>query len=69
MIRALENSNGAGDIGDIINQVRRSDAMRQAAAEAQDFASRARARLSVFPQSEYRQALEDLADFVVSRHV
>jgi geranylgeranyl pyrophosphate synthase len=69
VIHALERSNGAGDIGDIINQVRRSDAMRQAAAEAQDFASRARSRLAEFPQGPYRQSLEDLADFVVSRHV
>ena len=69
VIRALESSNGAGEIGEIINQVRRSDAMRQAAAEAQDFAAKAKARLSGFPPGPYRQALEELADFVVSRHV
>lgn len=69
VISALERSNGAGDMGEIVNQVRRSEAMRQAAAEAQDFASRAKARLAIFPPSPYRQALEELADFVVSRHV
>jgi len=69
VIRSLENSNGAGEIGEVIDRVRRSDAMRQAAAEAQDFAAKAKARLSDFPPGPYRQALEELADFVVSRHV
>jgi geranylgeranyl pyrophosphate synthase len=69
VISALESSNGAGDIGAIIDQVRRSDAMRQAAAEAQEFSAKAKARLTGFPQGVYRQSLEELADFVVSRHV
>ena len=69
IIRSLERGNGAGDISDIISQVRKSDAMRQAAAEAQDFSTRAKARLGGFPDNEYRRALEELADFVVSRHV
>ena len=69
VIGALERSNGAADIGEIINQVRSSDAMRQAAVEAQDFSAAAKSRLNIFPDGPYRLALEELADFVVSRHV
>ncbi len=65
-----ERSNGSGEpVSEIIAQVRKSDAMRQAAAEAQDFAARAMAHLRVFPDGQYRRALEELAEFVVSRHV
>jgi geranylgeranyl pyrophosphate synthase len=69
LIDTLERGNGAVDIGEIVNQVRRSDAMRRAAAEAQEFSARAKARLAGFPHGPYRQSLEELADFVVSRHV
>ena len=70
MLAALESGNGSGEpVGEIIAQVRKSDAMRQAAAEAQDFAARSKAHLRFFPDGPYRQALEELADFVVSRHV
>jgi geranylgeranyl pyrophosphate synthase len=70
VLASLENGNGSAEVvGEIISQVRRSDAMRQASAEAQDFAARAKARLESFPEGQYRRALEELADFVVSRHV
>ncbi len=70
VLAALENGGGSGEsVGDIIAQVRKSDAMRQAAAEAQDFAARAKGHLRLFPQGTYRDAMEELADFVVSRHV
>jgi geranylgeranyl pyrophosphate synthase len=70
VLAALDNSNGSGEsVGDIIAQVRKSDAMRQAAAEAQDFSARSKAHLAIFPDGRYRRALEELSDFVVSRHV
>jgi len=71
--QVLAALNGAGESGDavseIISQVRRSGAIESAAAEAVGFAASARGRLASFPQGPYRQALEELADFVVSRHV
>ena len=70
VLAALDNGNGSGEsVGEIIAQVRKSDAMRQAAAEAQDFAARSKAHLRSFPDGRYRRALEELAEFVVSRHV
>jgi geranylgeranyl pyrophosphate synthase len=70
VLATLDRSNGSGEpVSDIIAQVRKSDAMRQAAAEAQDFAARSMAHLKVFPDGQYRRALEELAEFVVSRHV
>lgn len=70
VLAALENGGSSGEaVGELIVQVRKSDAMRQAAAEAQDFASRAKGQLGLFPEGPYRSAMEELADFVVSRHV
>lgn len=70
ILAALNKNDGPdGPVGEIIAQVRASDAMRQAAAEAQDFAARSKAHLAIFPDGRYRRALEELADFVVSRHV
>lgn len=56
-------------VADVIAQVRASDAMAQSAAEARDFAERAKRDLALFPDNAYRRALTNLADFVVSRHV
>lgn len=70
VLAALDNGGSSSEsVGDIIAQVRKSDAMRQAAAEAQDFASKAKSHLVVFSEGPYRSAMEELADFVVSRHV
>jgi geranylgeranyl pyrophosphate synthase len=70
VLAALDNSNGSGEsVGEIVAQVRTSDAMRKAAVEAHDFAARSKAHLAIFEGSDYRRALEELADFVVSRHV
>jgi len=71
--QVLAALNGAGDhgdaVGEIISQVRQSGAIQSAAAEAVGFSASAKARLADLPQGPYRQALEELADFVVSRHV
>jgi geranylgeranyl pyrophosphate synthase len=57
------------NVGEIVAQVRASSAMREAAAEAQSFADRAKVGLELFSDSVYKQALIELADFVVSRHI
>jgi geranylgeranyl pyrophosphate synthase len=75
VIRKLEewSSNGSASRAEVMNeviaQVRASDAMQAATQEALDFATRAKTALSIFPGSPYRQALSELTDFVVSRHV
>ena len=72
IVAALTDGNNHGDgdaIGEVISQVRQSDAIKLAAVEAAEYSASAKARLESFPQGPYRQALEDLADFVVSRHV
>jgi geranylgeranyl pyrophosphate synthase len=75
VIRKLEEWSGNGSasrpeaIGEVIAQVRASDALRQATQEALDFAARAKQSLAIFPDSIYRQALSELTDFVVTRHV
>ncbi|MGQ9489553.1 MAG: polyprenyl synthetase family protein [Anaerolineae bacterium] len=56
-------------ISEIVAQVRASEAIRLAAAEAADFAARARSALAGFSDNAYRRALLELADFVVARHV
>lgn len=64
------NSSGEQDpVSEIVAQVRASDAMRRASAEARDFTERAKAALTIFPDSAYRRALLELADFTVARHV
>ncbi len=65
-------ANGSGDqdpVGEIVAQIRASDALHQSAAEAREFTERAKSALAVFPDGAYRRALVDLADFAVARHV
>ncbi len=70
LLKQGNNGSAAGSaVADVIAQVRASDAMAQSAAEARDFAERAKLDLALFPDNVYRQALTNLADFVVSRHV
>jgi geranylgeranyl pyrophosphate synthase len=49
--------------------VRSSGAIERAFEEARSFANQARSSLALFPESSYRQALDQLADFVVFRHL
>lgn len=68
---ASQGANGghSDPVGEIVAQVRASDAMHRAAAEARDFSERAKAALTIFPDSTYRHALSELSDFVVARRV
>jgi geranylgeranyl pyrophosphate synthase len=60
----------AGDgIAEMVSLVRSSGAIERAFEEARSFANQARSSLALFPESSYRQALDQLADFVVFRHL
>lgn len=59
----------ADGIDGIVADVRASDAISQAMSEARGFAGQASALLAIFPASPIRDALLELAEFVVSRHV
>lgn len=56
-------------VAEIVAQVRGSGAIQASLAEARDFTERAKAALAVFPAGPYRQALCELADYGVARHV
>jgi len=61
------NKEGAG-IAEVVTMIRASGAIQQAGQEARSFAAQAQADLSTLPPGVYRQALHDLAEFVVARH-
>ncbi|MCX7670775.1 MAG: polyprenyl synthetase family protein, partial [Anaerolineae bacterium] len=56
-------------VAEIVAQVRASGAIQAALAEAREFTERAKAALALFPPGPYRQALCELADYGISRHV
>lgn len=69
-IQSQGNSVSNADVvAEIVAQVRASDAIPQAQAEARAFTARAKAALSIFPDNVYRQALCELADYGISRHM
>lgn len=53
----------------LVQTIRHSDAVQQAMAEAEDFIERAIVCLTIFEPCAERQALEDLAHFVVDRKI
>jgi geranylgeranyl pyrophosphate synthase len=56
-------------VDEIVAQVRASDAISLAVSEARGFAGQAKDSLALFPAGPIRDALLELAEFVVSRHV
>jgi geranylgeranyl pyrophosphate synthase len=54
-------------IAEMVRLIRESDAIAQARAEAESFARQAIADLALFPPSPHRQALVDMAEYVVAR--
>jgi geranylgeranyl pyrophosphate synthase len=62
------NGNSAG-VDEIVALVRDSDAISKALGEAREFAGQAQASLALFPPSPMRAALQELAEFIVMRHV
>ena len=74
MVARLEKATASGNSGDdgiadLVAEVRASGAIARALEEARDFSERAKDDLAALPDSEYRQALCELADFVISRHL
>jgi geranylgeranyl pyrophosphate synthase len=65
---AAVRQNGNG-IAEIVASVRASGAIQRALGEAQDFAGKAKADLAPLPRNAYWQALVELPEFVVARHV
>ncbi len=68
-VARLDSSASADLVAEIVARVRASDAIQASLSEARDFTERAKAALAVFPPGPYRQALYELADYGVSRHV
>ena len=50
-----------------VEAIKESGAIESSIAEARRFAARSRAALSILPHNNYRQAMLDLADFVIER--
>lgn len=66
---ALVNGQRRGDevIDDVVQMIRTSDAIGEARKEAEQFVTAAIASLSSLPASPQREALEDIAHYVVER--
>jgi geranylgeranyl pyrophosphate synthase len=60
---------GEAEYSDVVALVRESPAIARAERHAHEFADRARAELSVFPESEPRSVLEKVCDYVVERRL
>ena len=64
------NTNGNGDaIAELVSEIRSSDAIRQAFAEARRFTEEAKESLATLPAGPHHRALLELADFVVAREI
>jgi geranylgeranyl pyrophosphate synthase len=66
------NSRGEGNdearvLQPAVEMIKESGAIESSTVEAEKFAARSRDALSILPRNEYRQAMLDLADFVVER--
>ncbi|MHB8572624.1 MAG: polyprenyl synthetase family protein [Candidatus Dormibacteria bacterium] len=55
------------DFAQVVEVVRQSPGVERSYAAAQDWSRRAVADMTMFPESPYRQALVDIAEFVVAR--
>jgi len=69
MVTRILSGRGKGDdeVQAAVEAIKESGAIESSTAEAREFATRSRAALSNLPHNEYRQAMLDLADFVVER--
>lgn len=59
--------NAGTNLEEIVDAVRRSDAPDRALKRAEEYAAAARAELAVFPESDQRDALADLTEYVINR--
>ncbi|OGO17085.1 MAG: hypothetical protein A2Z14_09340 [Chloroflexi bacterium RBG_16_48_8] len=60
-------SQSENELDEVIQRIRDSNAIHESFDEAQDFITSARKRLSQMPPGEKREALFDLADYIVQR--
>jgi len=67
MIRRAIEQGGRDDIGAIQDTIQSTGALAYTAAKARDCADRARSALDPVPDSPFKAALSDLADFAVER--
>lgn len=68
VMRAAGNGNGAGDtLAELIRAIGHSPAIEATRKDAAAFVSAAKSALHVMPDNIYRQALEQLADYVLLR--
>lgn len=58
---------GDDEVQAAVEMIKESGAIESSMTEAQSFAAKSRDALSILPSNEYRQAMLDLADFVVER--
>lgn len=67
MIRRAIEEGGRDDIATILEAIQSTGALAYTAAKARECATRARAALEPIPDSSFKAALNDLADFAVER--
>lgn len=64
---AAKNGHTPQELEQVIEEIRTSPEMNAARSEAQELAAEAKSELKILPRSEYKRALEQLADFVIER--
>ena len=69
LLARLDGGRNGDQVTQVVTDIRRSDAIKNATNEARAFVEQAHKDLQVLPEGTYRQAMHELADFVVSRHV
>lgn len=63
------NGHNARQLDDLIEAIRRSDAIEQSVQEARNFIDRARQQLAEMPASPERDAIDHLANYVIEREL
>ncbi|GIL15175.1 MAG: heptaprenyl diphosphate synthase subunit II [Chloroflexota bacterium] len=64
---AVKNGHNSHDLDAVIQEISTSPELAAARAEAQDIVRAAQRALETLPKGKYRQALHDLADYVIAR--
>ena len=65
---AVKNGHSTQELEDVIQEIRTSPELAAARNEAMGFVREAQHELNALPKNKYRQALYDLADYVVERN-
>jgi len=67
IIKQIKGISQKDNVDSIIQFVKSNNGLKMAQEKAVELASQAKELLKIFPSSEYRESLEHLVDFVVSR--